>query len=185
MRVIAGKYRRRPLVAPPGEETRPTTDRVRESLFNLLYNYMEWEEEVVLDLFAGTGALAIEALSRGAKQAVLVEINPKAMQFAKQNLKNLGLTDHSLCIVGNALKYIERAQPESFDLILADPPYELPELPELPERLLPLLTTVGILALEHDERHDFSEHLNCLDSRKYGRTIVSLFGHIKESSSDD
>jgi 16S rRNA (guanine966-N2)-methyltransferase len=176
MRIIAGKYRRRPLLAPPGEETRPTTDRVRESIFNLLYNYMEWEEEAVLDLFAGTGALALEALSRGAQHAVLVELNLKAMEFAKKNIKSIGVEAQTLCIVGNALSYIKRVNPQSFDLILADPPYDLPELADLPELLLPLLKENGILALEHDERHDFSEHLNCLDSRKYGRTIVSLFG---------
>jgi 16S rRNA (guanine966-N2)-methyltransferase len=121
MRIIAGQLRGRKLHAPPGFDTRPTADRVRETLFSMLASRLgSFEGLRVADLFAGSGALGFEALSRGAAHATFVEIDPKAAAAVRANAEKLGVTDRIRVLAGSAL-----ALPpgEPFDLILADPPY--------------------------------------------------------------
>ena len=119
MRIIAGKWRGRPIDAPPGPATRPTADRVRETLFSMLASRLgSFDELRVADLFAGSGALGLEALSRGAQSAVFVESDPKAASVIRRNADRLG-ADIQL-LTGSALA-LPRAEP--FDLIFADPPY--------------------------------------------------------------
>lgn len=121
MRIIAGQLRGRPLLAPPGSATRPTADRVREALFSMLASRLGTFEDLrVADLFAGSGALGFEALSRGAAEAVFVETDAKAQAAIKANAAKLGLTDKVRVLGGSALA-LPRSDP--FDLILADPPY--------------------------------------------------------------
>src|SRR4051812_18161400 len=120
MRVIAGAYKGRRLQAPKGSETRPTSDRVREALFSILGDV---EGLRVLDLYAGSGALGIEALSRGAGQTVFVESGRRAADAIRANLRAVGDPD-AMIWVGDALAYLRRADPEApFDLVFADPPY--------------------------------------------------------------
>ena len=119
MRIIAGKWRGRPLEAPPGLATRPTADRVRETLFSMLASRLgSFEDLRVADLFAGSGALGFEALSRGAAHASFVENDPKAAAMIKRNADKLGAAVRVLA--GSALAL---PRSEAFDLILADPPY--------------------------------------------------------------
>ena len=119
MRIIAGKWRGRPLVAPPGSATRPTADRVRETLFSMLASRLgSLEDLLVADLFAGSGALGFEALSRGAAHAVFVENDAKAAAIIGQNAENL---DASVQILASSALALPRAGP--FDLVFADPPY--------------------------------------------------------------
>lgn len=119
MRIIAGKWRGRPIDAPPGPATRPTADRVRETLFSMLASRLgSFDELRVADLFAGSGALGLEALSRGAQSAVFVESDPKAASVIRRNAERLG-ADVQL-MTGSALA-LPRTEP--FDLIFADPPY--------------------------------------------------------------
>ncbi len=121
MRIIAGQLRGRSLLAPPGSATRPTADRVREALFSMLVSRLGTFEDLrVADLFAGSGALGFEALSRGAAEAVFVETDAKAQAAIKANAAKLGLTDKVRVLGGSALA-LPRSDP--FDLILADPPY--------------------------------------------------------------
>ena len=119
MRIIAGKWRGRPLEAPPGSATRPTADRVRETLFSMLASRLgSFEDLRVADLFAGSGALGLEALSRGAASAVFVESDANAAAAIRRNVAKLGAS--ARVIVGSALAL---PRSEAFDLILADPPY--------------------------------------------------------------
>jgi 16S rRNA (guanine966-N2)-methyltransferase len=119
VRIIAGKWRGRPLAAPPGSATRPTADRVRETLFSMLASRLGTLEDLrVADLFAGSGALGFEALSRGAAHATFVENDAKAAAIIRRNAENLGASMQILAISALALR---RAGP--FDLVFADPPY--------------------------------------------------------------
>ena len=121
MRIIAGAWRGRPLEAPPGESTRPTADRVRETLFSMLVSRLgSFEDLRVADLFAGSGALGLEALSRGAGSATFVESDARAAATIKRNAERLAASERARVMGGSALS-LPRAEP--FDLIFADPPY--------------------------------------------------------------
>jgi 16S rRNA (guanine966-N2)-methyltransferase len=121
MRIIAGEWRGRPIEAPPGMATRPTGDRVRETLFSMLTSRLgSFEHLRVADLFAGSGALGLEALSRGATHVTFVESDSAAAAVIKRNTERLGATDRIRLLRGSALA-LSRSDP--FDLILADPPY--------------------------------------------------------------
>lgn len=122
MRIIAGAWRGRPIEAPAGPGTRPTADRVRETLFSMLASRLGSLEDLrVADLFAGSGALGLEALSRGAAQAVFVERDPAAAALIRRNAERLGAAGRVRVLTGSALS-LPRSEP--FDLIFADPPYE-------------------------------------------------------------
>jgi 16S rRNA (guanine966-N2)-methyltransferase len=121
VRIIAGEWRGRQLVAPPGKDTRPTADRTRESLFSMLASRLgSFEDMRVADLFAGSGALGFEALTRGAASATFVENDPKAAAAIRHNVDALGARDRAQILTGSALA-LPRSEP--FDLIFADPPY--------------------------------------------------------------
>jgi len=121
VRIIAGQFRGRPLQAPAGLDTRPTTDRVREALFSMLASRLgSFDELRVADLYAGSGALGLEALSRGAAHATFVESDARAQTVIKANLAKLGLVERAHVIGGSALKL---PRSDAFDLVLADPPY--------------------------------------------------------------
>lgn len=121
MRIIAGQWRGRPLDAPPGQATRPTADRVRETLFSMLVSRLgSFEDLAVADLFAGSGALGLEALSRGAARATFVERDSAAVATIRRNAERLGAITHVQILGGSALA-LPRSEP--FDLIFADAPY--------------------------------------------------------------
>lgn len=129
----------------------------------------------VLDLFAGTGALGLEALSRGAEAATFVEQDAAVLKFARSNAEDLGVGADCVFVRSDVVAFMERYRGSGFDLILADPPYELPDLPRLPELALPHLKPDSLFILEHDVRHSFDEHPFLETSRAYGRTVVSVF----------
>ncbi len=148
MRVITGSARGRRLKELEGMETRPTTDRVKEGLFNVLQ--FEIEGRSVLDLFAGTGQLGIECLSRGAASAAFVDRRPDAIALIRENLKLCGLTDRARVTAGDALEFLKSAR-EKYDLIFLDPPYQT-ELLEAAVDLIArrdLLNPHGLMAAEH------------------------------------
>jgi len=175
MRVIAGSRKGHKLSAPPGLDTRPTSDRVRENVFNLVGPL---EEARVLDLFAGSGALGIEALSRGAAGAVFVERDPDAVRTIERNLDRLRLVGARV-VRGDVLRTIaeEATTGAKYDLVLVDPPYGmLPEIqPRLARHLPPLLSTDGLVVVETDARVEPELPLPVRTSRKYGQTRVTLF----------
>ena len=123
MRVVAGAFRSRILKAPAGSQTRPTTDRARETLFNILGNIFSFEGIRVLDLFAGSGALAIEALSRGAREAVFVEKDHRAIDAIKQNVNALELNTCARISSLDVYLFLKK-EASSYDLIFADAPYD-------------------------------------------------------------
>ncbi len=175
MRVIAGSRKGHTIAAPRGRETRPTSDRVRENVFNLVGPL---DGARVLDLFAGSGALGIEALSRGAASAVFVERDPDVVRTIERNLDRLRLTGGRV-VRGDALTTVEReaAAGAKYDLVLVDPPYEMLTeiLPRLARHVPPLLTPDGVVVVETDARVEPELPLPRRTSRKYGQTRVTLF----------
>jgi 16S rRNA (guanine966-N2)-methyltransferase len=175
MRVIAGSRKGHKLVAPRGLDTRPTSDRVRENIFNLVGPV---DDAKVLDLFAGSGALGIEALSRGAASAVFVENDADAVRTIERNLDHVRLTGARV-VRGDVLRTIsqEATAGAKYDLVLVDPPYGmLTEIqPRLARHLPPLLAADGLLIVETDARSELELPLPVRTSRKYGQTRVTLF----------
>jgi 16S rRNA (guanine966-N2)-methyltransferase len=171
LRVVAGAYRGRRLQAPPGAGTRPTSDRVREALFSILGDV---EGRHVLDLFAGSGALAIEALSRGAASAVLVERDRRAADAIRANLDAVGAGEAEL-IRADALPWLGRAG-RTFDLVFIDPPYSsAPELAgELSEALPAVLSKNALIVSESDKRDPLTLALPLIDERTYGDTRIAI-----------
>ena len=173
MRVIAGRFRGRRLVAPSGIDTRPTSDRVREALFSILGPL---DGATVLDLYAGTGALGIEALSRGADSAVFVEQDPRAAKALLTNLETLGAGgDVRRADVLAALRDARR-RGETYSLILCDPPYRLsPDLgASLSEALGPVLAAGARVVTESDRRHPLDLSMPIDDERRYGDTLIRI-----------
>jgi 16S rRNA (guanine966-N2)-methyltransferase len=175
VRVVGGTLSGRTLKAPPGRDTRPTSDRVREALFNLLASRTSFGGAAVLDLFAGSGALAVEALSRGAASATLVERHGPTLAVAKANAEALGLASAVRPVRADALAFLRRPPAQAFDVAFADPPYALPAIPDLPALVRPHLAPGALFALEHDTRHDFADAPGLVLTRAYGQTVVSLF----------
>jgi 16S rRNA (guanine966-N2)-methyltransferase len=176
MRIVAGRLRGRRLTAPAGRSTRPTSDRVREALFSMLGPI---EGALVLDLFAGTGALGIEALSRGAGSAVFVERDRAALTALRENLRTLSLTPPEVEVRGgDALAATERAfaAGERYDLVFLDPPYALAATlaPKLSERLPELLCGGGRVIVESDRRAPLELALPLLRERRYGDTTIRI-----------
>lgn len=175
MRVITGKYKGRHFQVPRTFKARPTTDFAKENLFNVLRAYVDFEHTRAIDLFAGTGSITLELLSRGCPEVICVERDRQHAAFIRSFLRELDETAATL-LCTDALRYIERATP-SADLVFADPPYALPELPELPHRILAggLLREGGLLVLEHGDRQDFSTREDFLEHRAYGSVNFSFF----------
>jgi 16S rRNA (guanine966-N2)-methyltransferase len=175
VRVIAGSRKGHKLVSPRGHDTRPTSDRVRENVFNLVGPL---DDARVLDLFAGSGALGIEALSRGAASAVFVERDQEAVRTIERNLDRLRLTGARV-VHGDVLRTIaqEATAGAKYDLVLVDPPYGM--LTEIQARLSlhlpPLLAADGLLVVETDARTDPELPLPIRTTRRYGQTRVTLF----------
>jgi 16S rRNA (guanine(966)-N(2))-methyltransferase RsmD len=176
MRIIAGTHRGQRLVAPKGVDTRPTGDRVREAAFNLIGPV---DGASVLDLFAGSGAMGLEALSRGAGRVVFVESDGAAVRSIEQNLDRLRLRGTILHQdAGRALLDEARAG-RRYDLVLVDPPYEmyLDLQPSLAGSLTRVLADEGLLVVETEARVEPELPLELRTSRRYGRARLSLFEH--------
>ena len=178
MRVVAGRFGGRSLVAPRGRATRPTSDRVREALFSILAGADSLESARVLDLFAGSGALAIEALSRGALDAVLVDSSAAAIAAIRRNLSAVGADAEVRR--QPALTYLGRARSDGrqYDLVFLDPPYRHASTlgQELSEALGPVLAPGARVVVESDRRAPLDLELGLLDERRYGDTLIRIYG---------
>lgn len=180
MRIIAGKARGRPLLGPKSPKIRPTADRVRESIFNLLGQWMDgW---AVLDLFSGTGALALEAISRGAARAVLVDMDREAIRLCRGNASALGFDDQVEVLAMPVLRALAHLQESGarFDLVFADPPYALRAVQDIVRAVTSarLLNVGGILCIEHDKREEVPDAWDAMartDQRRFGDTRVSIY----------
>lgn len=176
MRIVAGRFRGRRLTAPPGLDTRPTGDRVRESLFSILGPL---DGLLVLDLFAGTGALGLEALSRGAAHATFVERDRRALTALRSNVSALGLGADEASVVETDYRRALRdagARGEAYDLVLLDPPYrDAPRFaPVLEVALRPLLRDGARVVTESDRRSPLDLALGGSDERRYGDTLIRI-----------
>ena len=180
MRIISGISKGRRLAAPKSQAIRPTSDRVKESIFNILGGQVEGK--VVLDLFAGTGNLGIETLSRGAKRVLFVEKGRQALKLIQKNLSQFGMRERSEILpkdVSRAIGILKQ-RGESFDLILMDPPYEkgLIQKTLLKLHLHKIYHEGSILVIEHDRREPIPERLEgwtLIRQRRIGDTVISFF----------
>jgi 16S rRNA (guanine966-N2)-methyltransferase len=178
MRIVAGTAKGRTLLGPKGPDIRPTSDRARETLFNIIGPWLEGE---VLDLYAGTGALGLEALSRGASRAVLVDSGREAQQLIERNRTALGFADQSEVLALPADRALDRleARGDRFAFIFADPPYAALAQGWLVGRLAasPLLALGALLMVETDKREAASDvpALPLVDERELGDTRLRFF----------
>jgi 16S rRNA (guanine(966)-N(2))-methyltransferase RsmD len=180
MRIIAGTYRSRRLLSPPGRSARPTTDRVRESVFTALTTRLDLKGLHILDLFAGSGALGLEALSRGAAAVTFVESDSGTLTVCRKNAQSLDVEGQCRFVRAPTERFIERYRGPGFDLLFADPPYDWPGTASFPDSAIPVASEKALLVLEHDSKHEFQTHPRLLLSKKYGRTHVSLFVMSKD-----
>lgn len=177
MRIISGIYKRRRFDVPRTFKARPTTDFAKENLFNVLCsNYFDFEGLVALDLFAGTGSISIELVSRGCEKVVSVEKDRAHYTFIEKVLKELK-TDKCFPICGDAFKYIKGSKTQQFDFIFADPPYELTGVETIPDLIFghDLLKEDGLFVLEHGKQDSFESHPRFLEKRVYGSVNFSFF----------
>lgn len=190
MRVISGQAKGRRLKVPKGHALRPTADRVKEALFNILPRSLSGCK--VLDLFAGTGNLSAEALSRGASEALLIDRAREARRTARENLRSLGLLENTRIWqtpVIRGVRLLSR-RGETFDLVFLDPPYERglvePALRAIAKA--EILKESGVVVAEHSVREKVEAGygpLKLRDQRRYGATLVSFFGLGREEASTD
>jgi 16S rRNA (guanine966-N2)-methyltransferase len=180
VRIIGGRLKGRKLQALKGFDVRPTADRVREALFNIL-GHRHFNASV-LDLFSGTGALGIESLSRGAKSAVFIDKSVQALAVLRKNLNHCGLQDCTQTIQWDIARNLKclKSYPETFDLVFMDPPYKCKFVPATLQHLLKsgCLTTGALLIAEHEVGATLeieSARFTCTDSRRYGRTALSFY----------
>ncbi len=176
MRVISGIYKRRKFDVPRTFKARPTTDFAKENLFNVLSNYMDFEENVsALDLFSGTGSISIELVSRGCEKVVSVEKDPQHYAFINRIMEEVK-TDKCIPIRADVFRFIDRCN-EQFDFIFADPPYELKGLETIPSLIFEhrLLKGDGLFVLEHGKKNNFENDPHFIEHRAYGSVNFSFF----------
>jgi 16S rRNA (guanine966-N2)-methyltransferase len=168
VRVVAGTARGRRLVAPDGTDTRPTSDRVRESIFNSLQSLGVVDDATVVDLFAGSGALGIEALSRGAAYCTFVEPSKAALVTIRANLERAGLAERATVEPCSAEVFLAR-HPPPIDLALLDPPYAFDDWPALLARV-----PAALVVCESDRPVELGDGWDAARTRRYGSTVVTI-----------
>lgn len=175
MRIIRGKYGRRRFDVPKNITARPTTDFARENLFNVIENLIDVEGKSVCDLFAGTGAVSWEFVSRGASKVVAVEQAPVQSAFIRSVKEKLGDTVLEL-FRGDVFRFIKKAE-SSFDIVFADPPYDHPRFAEIPELILnsKLAGEKTLVIVEHSKNYDFTQIPGFFRQLTYGSVNFSLF----------
>lgn len=175
MRIISGKYKGRRINPDKYFKARPTTDLAKESIFNVITNYKSLEGISVLDIFSGTGSISYEFASRGAKQVISIEKDYNHYLFIKNNIRNLGLSEISV-FKNDYKKACDKLIGQSFDIIFADPPYDMEEIINIPNLIFKnnLLKKDGILIIEHPKTISFNENNHFIENRKYGRVNFSI-----------
>jgi len=177
LRIIAGEFRGRKLLSVRGMKTRPTSDRIRESIFNILSDTVQ--DAVVLDLFAGTGAMGMEALSRGARYALFIEQNREALAAISQNIRNCSLENRTRVLRWDIVKNLNciRNMPDPFTLVFMDPPYDQNRVAPALQNLMQSssLSAGAVIVAEHTTAETIeTQGFEIADQRKYGKTVLSF-----------
>ena len=175
MRIITGKYKGRHFDIPRSFKARPTTDFAKENIFNVLTQYIDFEDATALDLFSGTGSIALELMSRGCAQVVSVELDRDHHRFIQQCWQKLG-GEGLIPIRGDVFRFLKSCR-QQYDFIFADPPYALKELPTIPDLIFEknLLMPDGVFVFEHGGDNDFTPHQHFVEHRTYGSVNFSIF----------
>ena len=175
MRIISGTLKGRRLNPPANLPVRPTTDMAREGLFNILNNYVDYEDCSVMDLFAGTGAMSVEFVSRGVREVTAVDINNACTDYIKSEAQRLELRNLRV-VRADVFDLLKRAN-RKFDIVFADPPYALEGLETLPDLVFEhqVLNEDGIFILEHPREYSFEEHPHFWQHRNYGKVNFTFF----------
>lgn len=175
MRIITGQFKGRHFDIPRTFKARPTTDFAKENIFNVLNGYIDFDGITALDLFAGTGSISLELVSRGCKEVVSVEKDRDHTRFIADCMKKIN-AENDILIRGDVFRFLKSCH-QKFDLIFADPPYALPELDTLPDLVFEhdLLAADGVFVFEHGKHNDFSAHPRFKEHRSYGSVNFSIF----------
>ena len=175
MRIISGKYKGRRIQPPTNITARPTTDFAKEGLFNLLNNRIEFEGIDMLDLFAGTGGIGVEFISRDCRSVTSVEQNERHVAFIRKICADLKIDNLSIAKT-DVFKFIDTCH-RQFDFIFADPPYDLQRLTDIPDLIFAkqLLAPNGLFVLEHSVKDNFENHARFVSHRHYGNVNFSFF----------
>ncbi len=175
MRIVGGIYKGRKIAVSKGFDSRPTTDFAREALFNILSNIVDFSESKVLDLFAGTGSISFEFVSRGVTDIDLVDINSRSVHFISDVAAEFGIKGmHTVRM--DVFRFIPICH-KKYDVIFADPPHDLATLASIPDLIFShsLLNPQGIFILEHGKSHQFKKHAAFYEERNYGSVHFSFF----------
>ena len=174
MRIIGGSFNRRVLRPPAGLTVRPTTDKAKEALFNILNNYIDFQDVKVLDLFAGTGSIAFEFASRGATEVLAVDRDIRCVRYIQQVKHELGMVNLKV-IKADAFRLPGYAR-QGFDIVFCDPPYDMPDIDKLPEHieLNQLLLPGAFLIIEHDKRISFDHRPGFVFKKNYSKVHFSF-----------
>lgn len=185
MRIITGQYKGRHFDVPRTFKARPTTDFAKENIFNVINGYIDLDGATALDLFAGTGSISLEMLSRGCTPVVSIEADRDHAAFIRQCMQKLAVTDNVL-IRGDVFRFIKSCR-QQFGFIFADPPYALAELPSIPALVFErgLLKPGGIFVFEHGKKNDFSADPHFVEHRAYGSVNFSIFRNMESDSSEN
>jgi 16S rRNA (guanine966-N2)-methyltransferase len=175
MRIVGGKYKGRIFTPDKRFSSRPTTDLAKEALFNILSNRYDFSILKVLDLFSGTGSIGYEFISRGAESVTSVEVNQRHILFIREVTEKLGINNIKI-IREDAFRFLKNCR-ERFDIVFADPPYDLSRLGEIPEAVFQsgVLNEHGLFILEHAKNFDFSGNPHFTELRHYGKVHFSFF----------
>ena len=175
MRIITGIYKGRRFDVPRSFKARPTTDFAKENIFNVLNKYVDFEDSAALDLFAGTGSISLELLSRGCREVVSVEKDRDHAHFILQCLEKINATNDTL-ICGDVFRFLKYNK-KLFNVVFADPPYTLNNIVDLPDLILTgkTLAPDGLFVLEHGKHNNFETHPMFIEHRSYGSVNFSLF----------
>ncbi|MBN2639795.1 MAG: 16S rRNA (guanine(966)-N(2))-methyltransferase RsmD [Bacteroidales bacterium] len=181
MRIIGGSHKRRQLHPPNNLPVRPTTDMAKEALFNILEHWIDWEHTAALDLFSGTGSIALEMISRGSSQVTAVDQNRNCVQWIKKASQDLEMNTLQV-VQSDVFKLLSRPSFRKYDLIFADPPYDLDKFHEIPQLIFNnnFLNPDGWFVIEHPISVNFETSPYFSQHRKYGKVNFSFF-HLSDS----
>mgnify|MGYP006290954101 CR=1 FL=1 len=182
MRIIGGSKKGTAIQPPKSMKLRPIKDNSKENIFNIIWNYFDFEDITVLDLFSGTGGISYEFASRGTEHILAVDNHPSSVKFIEKETERLGFDDKIEVLRMSAFDYL-KATDEQFDIIFIDPPFALENKRSLIDLIFDnnLLKPQGMVIMEHFKKEDFEDHPNFREYRKYGKSVFSFFENKPEA----